>query len=259
VNTMNAVRLPRLLFIVGAVAAVAALTGCGASAITRPRLERSLPASFAHQYVRQAAILGHTAITVTSLHARAQCDKGGPKVADQGPGADWICFMDWIDPNVPVSDGSAKFELNARSNGCYTATGPTKLVGLRTITDTHGTFVDNPVFEFDTCFDPRGSNAPTNVTFPPASLKLPSGTVKPDRTGSIAPALNCSVGPLGCSGTVTAQLGSRTLGANHYSLAPGGASVTRFAIHAGEHGRLTLVATPTLGGATKSTAVLRVP
>lgn len=255
---MNPFRLFRLLRAIAAVAAIAGLSACGSSPITRPRLERSLPASFANQYVRQAGILGHTGITVASLHARAQCDKGGPKVADQGPGADWICFMDWTDPNVPIPDGSAKFELNARSNGCYTATGPTKLVGLRTITDTQGSFVDNPVFEFDTCFDPGSSNAPTRVTFPPAALTLPSGTVKADARGEISPALTCTVGPLGCSGTVTARLGSRTLGTNHYSLAPGGASATRFAVRSGETGKLTLVARPTLGGVTSRPAALHV-
>jgi hypothetical protein len=40
------------------------------------------------------------------------------------------------------------------------------LTGLITITDTHGKDVDNPVFEFDSCFDPNGSNEPTGVTVP---------------------------------------------------------------------------------------------
>jgi hypothetical protein len=166
--------------------------------------------------------------------------------------------MSWKDPNVPIPDGSAKFELNVRSNSCYTATGPTKLIGLRTITDTHGSFVDNPVFEFDTCFDPNGSNAPTHVTFPPAALTLPSGTVKPDSQGGIAPGLTCTVGPLGCSGTVTARLGPRRLGKRSYSLAPGGASAIRFTVPAGDTGKLTLDAKPTLGGVTARTAVLNV-
>jgi len=255
---MSASRLYRLLGALGAVALVVALAGCGSSPVTRPRLERTLPESFTNQYVRQAAILGHKGVTVGSLHARAQCDKGGPEVADVGPGADWICFMSWQDPNVPNPDGSAKFELNAKSNGCYVATGPTKLVGLRTITDASGSFVDNPVFEFDTCFDPNGSNAPTGVTFPPAALALPTGTVKADAHGEISPALTCTVGPLGCSGTVTARLNGRTLGSNHYTLAPGGASATRFAIHPGETGKLTLSATATLGGLKAKTVVLTV-
>jgi hypothetical protein len=257
---MNASRLIRLVAVsVVMAAALFGLSACGASPVTRARLERSLPQSFANQYVLQAAILGHKGVTVGSLTPRAQCDKGGPKVADRGLGADWVCFMDWKDPNVPVVDGSAKFELNVHSNNCYTATGPTKLIGLRTITDTHGTFVDNPVFEFDTCFDPGSSDATTHVVFPPASLELPSGTVKPDGRGVISPALSCTVGPLGCSGTITARLGSRSLGKTTYSLAPGGASATRFAVHSGESGKLTLVAAPTVGGVTRRTAVLNVP
>lgn len=251
--------LPRIFMAIGVVVAIVAFSGCGASAVTRPRLERSLPVSFANQYVRQAAILGHKGITVDSLNARAQCDKGGPEVADVGPGADWICFMSWRDPNVPNPDGSAKFELNVHSNNCYTTTGPTKLVGLRTITDTRGTFVDNPVFEFDTCFDPQSSNAPTGVTFPPAALQLPAGVVRPDNRGEIAPVVTCTIGPLGCSGRVTAQLGSQSIGQTTYSLAPGGTSAIRFAVPGNEGGRLTLVASPTLGGVINRTAVLRVP
>lgn len=256
---MNAKNLSRLLVAAVAIAALVALNAAGSSsAVTRPRLERSLPSSFANQYLQQAKILGHAGISVGSLHPRAQCDKGGPRVADVGAGADWICFMSWRDPNVPIPDGSAKFELNVHSNNCYTATGPTKLVGLRTITDTHGAFVDNPVFEFDTCFDPGSSNAPTHVIFPPASLKLPSGTLTPDARGVIAPPITCTVGPSGCSGTITARLHNRILGRAHYSLAPGGASAIRFPTRAGETGKLILSATATVGGAPRRAVVTSV-
>jgi hypothetical protein len=148
------------------IAAVLTLAGCGSSEVTKARLERNLPQTFSNLYVQQAKLLGHPHITVQSLHAQAQCDKGGPKVADHGPGADWICLMRWNDPNVKLPDGSGKFEINAHSNDCYTAGGPSKLVGLQTITDAHGNDVANPVFEFDACFDPHGSNAPTGVVIP---------------------------------------------------------------------------------------------
>jgi hypothetical protein len=154
---------PKLLI---ALAALLVLGGCGGSDVTKARLERNLPQTFANLYVQQAGLLGHKGITVDSLHAQAQCDKGGPKVADRGPGADWICLMRWTDPNVPLPDGSGKFELSAHSNDCYTAGGPSKLVGLQTITDTHGNDVPNPVFEFDSCFDPHSSNTPTGVVIP---------------------------------------------------------------------------------------------
>jgi hypothetical protein len=149
-----------------ALVALVVLGGCGGSDVTKARLERSLPQTFANLYVQQGQLLGHKGITVDSLHAQAQCDKGGKQVADRGPGADWICLMRWTDPNVPLPDGSGKFELSAHSNDCYTAGGPSKLIGLQTITDTHGNDVPNPVFEFDSCFDPHTSNAPTGVVIP---------------------------------------------------------------------------------------------
>jgi hypothetical protein len=168
--------LPRLALLAAAAVALLALSACGGSDVTRARLERNLPKTFANLYVQQAQLLGHKGITAASLHAKAQCDKGGPKTADPGPGADWICLMKWNDPNVPLPDGSGKFELNVHSNDCYTAGGPSKLVGLITITDKHGNDVDNPVFEFDSCFDPNATNKPAGVTIPPPPAAPPKTT-----------------------------------------------------------------------------------
>src|SRR3954469_12020246 len=169
--------LERLAALALLAAALLALGACGSTDVTRARLERNLPKTFANLYVQQAALLGHKGVTVQSLHAQAQCDKGGPKAPDHGPGSDWICLMRWHDPNVPLPDGSGKFELNVHSNDCYTAGGPSKLVGLITITDRHGNDVDNPVFEFDSCFAPNTSNKPTGVNLPPpASSSTPATT-----------------------------------------------------------------------------------
>jgi hypothetical protein len=170
-------RLLPVVLLAIVVAALSACGGTGGSSVTRARLERSLPVTFSNLYVQQAAILGHKGITVQNLHAKAQCDKGGPKAPDHGPGSDWICLMTWHDPNVSMADGPGKFELNVHSNDCYTAGGPSKLIGLITITDTHGNDVDNPVFEFDSCFDPNGSNAPTGVTVTqPSTSSTPATT-----------------------------------------------------------------------------------
>src|SRR5262249_38327683 len=151
-------------------------------------------------------------VTVRSLHARAQCDKGGPKVADVGPGADWICLMTWHDPNIDETLLPGKFEMNVHSNDCYTAGGPSKIVGLLTITDTHGNDVPTPVFEFDGCFDPHASNRPTGVAIEtnttsstppaPAALTLPHGHLVPGRAGGLAPLLACSAGDGGCAGSI---------------------------------------------------------
>jgi hypothetical protein len=40
------------------------------------------------------------------------------------------------------------------------------IIGLQTITASHGNDVPNPVFEFDACFDPHTLNTSTGVTFP---------------------------------------------------------------------------------------------
>jgi hypothetical protein len=135
-----------------AVAGVLGLSACGGPDVTRPRLEASLAPTFANLYVQQAGILGHPGVTLASIGAKASCDRGGPKVRDVGPGADWICMIHWQDDQSAEQDG--KFEVQVRSNSCYTAGGPSKLVGLQTITDRSGKDVPNPVFEFDGCFDP---------------------------------------------------------------------------------------------------------
>ena len=129
-----------------------ALTGCGAQDVTKARLEKSLVPTFENLYVQRAAILGEKNVTAASTAASASCDRGGPKVADVGPGADWICMMTFTDDHGQQQTG--KFEVHAKADSTYVAGGPSKLIGLATITDTHGKDVPNPVFEFDAAFDP---------------------------------------------------------------------------------------------------------
>jgi hypothetical protein len=250
------------------IGALVALAGTSRSDVTKARLERSLPVVFSNLYVQQARLLGHRGITVRSLHARASCDKGGPKVADRGPGADWICMMAWSDPNVPLPDGSAKFEMNVHSNDCYTAGGPSKYVGQLTITDAHGRDVDNPVFEFDACFDPKSSDRPTGVSFDkPASasltpaeqaaktaaLTLPSGQMAAGADGSIAPSLACSPGKDGCAGTLTATAGGRTVSAD-YIIAPDDHAAVRLPLPRRTTGPVRLEATPVIGSTIRPTS-----
>jgi hypothetical protein len=129
-----------------------ALSGCRTQDVTKARLEQSLAPTFANLYAQRAAILGETGVTPAGVAPSADCDRGGPKVADVGPGADWICMVHWRDQTGQAQEG--KFELQARSNACWTAAGPSKTVGLLMITDSRGRDVTNPVFEFDGCFDP---------------------------------------------------------------------------------------------------------
>lgn len=239
--------------------AVGALASVSTSSVTRARLERSLPRTFSSLYVQQAKLLGHKGVTVQSLHAKAQCDKGGPDVADVGPGADWICLMSWRDPNIDQTVLPGKFEMNVHSNDCYTAGGPSKIVGLLTITDVHGNDVPNPVFEFDGCFDPKGSNRPTGVVFPkPSTSKSPSavrarkGTLIPDTGGRVAPLLTCSAGNGGCAGTVRATLDGRRLGSALYVLGPGKQMRIGFGLDESQRrsgGALVLTIEPVIGTA----------
>jgi hypothetical protein len=249
-----------------------ALASASDSDVTRARLERSLPATFSNLYLQQAALLGHKGLTVKSLHARAVCDKGGDKVPDKGPGSDWICQMAWSDPNVPLPDGSAKFELNAHSNDCYTAGGPSKYVGQLTVTDVHGHDVPNPVFEFDSCFDPKTSNKPTGVVLDkpasasltpsqqaamPSALTLPSGRMAADVHGDLAPTLNCSAGLAGCAGSLTATAGGKRFTTN-YVLAADDHQPLTLGLPRGTTGPVKLTATAVIGTAPKTPSTVTV-
>lgn len=184
----------------------------GGSSVTEARLERSLPTEFANLYADQARLLGHEGITPASLHAKAMCDKGGAVEPNIGPGSNWNCLVSWTDPNVPMPpEGYGKFEVDVHSNGCYTAGGPSKLVGFQTITDTRGREVTNPVYEFDGCFDPNGDNTPTGNEFP-SLLTVTSTALLPDDQHRVALQVSCGTGATGCRGTVTATTGDTDLG-----------------------------------------------
>jgi hypothetical protein len=239
-----------VLIVLAAVAAVVALGAVavaagGGSSVTRPRLERALPATFANLYVQQADLLGKQGITPESMKATAMCDKGGPRGADVGPGGDWVCLMSWHDPSVPMpTEGYGKFELNVHSNDCFTASGPSKLTGFMTLTDQHGREVPNPLFEFDGCFDPHGDNNPTGVEYP-SLLSATAITVTPDARGRVAFPVACGTGAEGCAGTVTAVSGGTRLGRVPFDLVeestaaltlpqslPAGAKDVEFTVHA---------------------------
>lgn len=195
---------------------LAVATG-GGSDITRPRLERSVAASFSNVYAQRATLLGARGVTPASLHTRAMCDKG-PGVAQSGPGTTWNCLMSWTDPDVPMpSSGYGKFELTVHSNGCYTVGSPSSLLGYQTMTDTRGRTVPNPVSEFDGCLDPRSDDTPTGVTFP-STITVTSTTATPNADGQVTVGLACGVGAGGCSGTVTATAGSATIGTVRFSM-----------------------------------------
>jgi hypothetical protein len=207
-----------VLTLVAALAVVLAVAGAvvagsgGGSSVTRARLERSLPVEFSHLYADQAKLLGHQGVTPASLHATAMCDKGGAVEPDVGPGSNWNCLVSWTDPANPMPpEGYGKFELDVHTNGCWTAGGPSKLVGYATLTDTQGREVPNPVYEFDGCFDPQGDDTPTGVELP-SLLGVTTTALRPDDQRHVSIQATCGTGHGGCRGQVTATAGSTDLG-----------------------------------------------
>ena len=195
---------------------IAVATSSGSS-ITKPRLERSVAASFSNVYSQEAALVGHKGITPGSLHAKSMCDKG-PGLPQNGPGTGWICLTSWTDPNVPMPPtGYGKLEVTVHSNGCYTVGSPSSLIGYQTITDARGRTVNNPAYEFDGCLDPHGDNTPTGASFPSA-LTVTSTSATPDKSGHISAGIACATGVGGCAGTLTATVGSKVIGTAPFTL-----------------------------------------
>jgi hypothetical protein len=139
--------ITRTAAMLAVVAGIVATIAAGHPEITKTDLEKALAPTFANLYVQQAGILGISGVTTATIAATTSCDKGGPNVADTGAGPNWICMMSWTDNHGQHQDG--KFEVTVKTDATYVAGGPSKIVGLATITDKHGHDVPNPVFEFD--------------------------------------------------------------------------------------------------------------
>src|SRR3954451_9923348 len=78
--------------------ATVVLAGCSSTTdVTRSRLEAAVTPAFVNLYIQQAALLGIPNITPAKINPRTTCDRGGPKVADKGAGADWICLIHFTD------------------------------------------------------------------------------------------------------------------------------------------------------------------
>jgi hypothetical protein len=146
-------RLTRSAAAAAAIATVAVTGACGSPDITKTRLQQALVPTFGNLYVQQAGILGIAGITPAGVGASADCDRGGPKVADVGAGPNWICMITWTDNRGKPQTG--KFEVKVKTDATYVAGGPSKIVGLATITDVNGKDVPNPVFEFDGAINPN--------------------------------------------------------------------------------------------------------
>jgi ABC-2 type transport system permease protein len=129
--------------------AVAAATGATGSGVERSKLETALATSFSHLYVLQTAELDRPAVTGAQLLATAHCDKGGDRVEDQGPGADWRCVVTWTLPGATAT-GAAIYQLDVLADGRYVADGdgPKEVNGFFQIHTPRGD-APNPLWQFD--------------------------------------------------------------------------------------------------------------
>lgn len=136
----------------------------GSPDITRARLEASIAPTFVNLYNLQQHIQTGTSSLPSdptgisnNLHfdPAPHCTKGGKDVTAGGPGADWACRVGW--PSAATETlVRIDYEVTVRPNGCYTAQGPSTLVGQKKMRGADGRTHTNPLYEFYGCFDTTG-------------------------------------------------------------------------------------------------------
>jgi len=152
-RVLAAAVLPLAALLGATVAVVSVATAATGSGIDRATLEDSLATSFSHLYVLQTAELHRPAVTEEQLHARARCDRGGDRVEDAGPGADWRCVVAWTLPGA-TAHGTAVYQLDVTADGRYVADGdgPKEVNGSFRVRTPTGD-VPNPLWQLDGTVD----------------------------------------------------------------------------------------------------------
>ncbi len=145
-------RYARILPAVLAVGALLTLSGCGQPGLSRQPLQDAVATTFTNLYALRQQQLRRPVPSAAALGATARCDKGGPDVPDVGPGDTWTCLLVWQadGPGTPVG---ASYEVQLKTDGCYTADGPPSVVGQRLVPVPGGRPAMNPIASFDGCFD----------------------------------------------------------------------------------------------------------
>lgn len=133
--------------------AVVAATGATGSGIERAKVEAALATSFSHLYVLQTEQLDRPAVTEQDLRSTAQCDKGGSRVVDEGPGSDWRCVVRWTLPGSTAT-GTAIYQLDVLADGKYVADGdgPKEVNGWFQVRTPTGD-APNPLWQLDGSLD----------------------------------------------------------------------------------------------------------
>lgn len=146
--------LPLLAVWILSAGAAAAATGATGSGIDASKLQRSLAASFGYLYVVQQQQVNHLSFTAAQLRTTASCAKGSDLVAQDGPGNDWRCYVDWHIPGVNDATGQAVYQLDVNANGRYIADGdgPNEVNGYFVMHAPYGD-APNPLWQFDGLVD----------------------------------------------------------------------------------------------------------
>ena len=141
--------LPLTVLVAITVLVVATIMPGGRTGIDRQKLEASLSTAFAHLYRMQTEELHRPAVTEAELHARADCDRGGPRVVDRGPGNDWRCVVTWRLPGSSA-EGNATYQLDVTAEGRYVADGdgPREVNGSFLVHTPSGD-APNPLWQLD--------------------------------------------------------------------------------------------------------------
>lgn len=132
-------------------AAVVALAGCGPEPITLDRVQRSFGSTFLNLYANQQAQLGRPSIRAATTYGTASCVKGSPSSPQKGPGDDWTCVEQWRswDGKLLI----ATYDLQVQTDSCYTAIGPTNVVGQPKLTAPDAHLFVNPLYQIYACFN----------------------------------------------------------------------------------------------------------
>ncbi|MCO5992042.1 hypothetical protein [Actinoallomurus rhizosphaericola] len=141
--------LPLAALVLLTFAVVTATTPAKGSGIERAKVEGSLATAYAHLYRMQTRELHRPDVTEARLQATASCDKGGSRVADQGPGNDWRCVVSWHLPGA-TAVGTAIYQLDVTADGRYVADGdgPKEVNGYFQVRTSTGD-APNPLWQFD--------------------------------------------------------------------------------------------------------------
>jgi ABC-2 type transport system permease protein len=141
--------LPLVALLAVTVAVIAASTGATGSGIEQDKVQRSVATAFAHLYRIQTGQLNRPDVTEAQLNATATCNRGGGKIAAQGPGNDWRCVVSWHLPGIEAA-GSAIYQLDVTPDGRYMADGdgPKEVNGYFLVRTPTGDG-PNPLWQFD--------------------------------------------------------------------------------------------------------------